>query len=225
MRRFPTMLAAVLTACAAPPPAPPPPAAPAAPGTAAPYEAWEITSSALEIRVYRDGPMARLGHNHLVTSSGIGGRIELREPRARSGFTLALPLASLAVDDPGARAAAGPEFAAAVPEADRAGTARNLFGPQVLDAALQPVLRLHAEALEGGPRDYRARVRIALRGEERVVEFPVTVELEGATLRVHAQAVLRHADFGLVPFRIAAGALSVRDEIAIDCRLEARRAS
>jgi hypothetical protein len=225
MRKFLTMLAGLLAACAAPPPAPPPPAAPAAQEAAAPHEAWEITSSALEIRVYRDGPMARLGHNHLITSSGLGGRIELREPRVRSGFALVLPLESLVVDDPDARAAAGPEFAATVPEADRAGTAQNLLGSRVLDASLQPVLRLSADTLEGGPREYRARVRIALRGEERVVEFPVTVELEGATLRVHAQAVLRHADFGLVPFRIAAGALSVRDDIAIDCRLEARRAS
>jgi hypothetical protein len=37
--------------------------------------------------------------------------------------------------------------------------------------------------------------------------------------------VLRHADLGLVPFTVAMGVLSVRDDIVIDCRLEARRAS
>jgi hypothetical protein len=193
---------------------------------AAAYESWEVTSSRLEVRVYRDGPMARLGHNHVITSTALTGRLELREPRTASGFTLVLPLDSLVVDDAGARAAAGPEFAAPVPDADRAGTRKNLLGPKVLDAALQPVLRFQAEALEGGPQQYVARVRVALRGEERVVPVPVTVvHLDGDRVQVHAHAVLRHADLGLVPFTVAMGALSVRDGIEIDCRLEARRAT
>ncbi|HEU0225191.1 MAG TPA: YceI family protein [Steroidobacteraceae bacterium] len=224
MRKFLFAFAALASACAAPPPAPPP-AAPAAPVAAAPYERWEVTSSWLEIRVFRDGPLARLGHDHVITSTALAGRLELREPRARSGFTLTLPLDSLVVDDPASRAAAGPAFAAPVPDADRAGTLQNLLGPRVLDAALQPVLRLSADALEGGPEHYVARLRVSLRGEERVVPVQVSVSLDGDLARVHAHAVLRHADLGLVPFTVAMGALSVRDDIAIDCRLEARRAA
>lgn len=225
MRKFLFALAALASGCAAPPPAPPPPAAPAAPAAAAAYERWEVTASRLEIRVYRDGPMARLGHNHVITSAALAGRLELREPRGRSGLTLTLPLDSLVVDDAGARAAAGADFATPVPDADRAGTKKNLLGPKVLDAALQPVLRLSADALEGGPEHYVANVRVALRGEERVVAVPVTVRFDGDRVSVHAHAVLRHADLGLVPFTVAMGVLSVRDDIAIDCRLEARRAT
>jgi hypothetical protein len=225
MRKFLWALVTLAAGCAAPPPAPPPPAVPAAPVQAAAYESWEVTSSRLEVRVFRDGPMARLGHDHVITSTALTGRLELREPRAGSGFTLSLPLDSLAVDDPEARAAAGPEFAAPVPDADRAGTRKNLLGPRVLDAALQPVLRLTADGLEGGPERYVAQLRVSLRGEERVVPVPVTVLLDGDRVRVHAHAVLRHADLGLVPFTVAMGVLSVRDDIVIDCRLEARRAS
>lgn len=223
MRKFLWVLAALAAGCAAPPPAPP--AAPGGPAASAPFETWEVTSSRLEIRVYREGPMARLGHNHVIMSTAVAGRLELREPRTASGFTLSLPLDSLVVDDAAARAAAGPAFAAPVPDADRAGTAKNLLGPKVLDAALQPVLRLSADALEGGPERYVAKLRVSLRGEERVVQVPVTVLLDGDRVRVHAHAVLRHADLGLVPFTVAMGALSVRDGIEIDCRLEARRAS
>lgn len=175
--------------------------------------------------MFRDGPMARLGHNHVITSTALAGRLQLREPRAASGFTLALPLDSLVVDDAGARAQAGPDFEAPVPEADRAATARNLLGPKVLDAALQPVLRLSADAVEGGPEDYVARVRVSLRGEERVITVPLEVRFAGDRVSVHAHAVLHHADLGLVPLTVAMGVLSVRDDIAIDCRLEARRAT
>lgn len=224
MRKFLWALAIAAAGCAVPPREPPPPAAPAAPAEVAPFEAWEIVASRLEIRVFRDGPMARLGHNHVITSSALAGRLELREPRAASGFTLTLPLDSLVVDDPEARAQAGPDFAGPVPEADRAGTVRNLLGPKVLDAARQPVLRLTADALTGGPEDYVANVRVSLRGEERVVPLPVAVRFDGERVQVHARAVLGHAELGLVPFTIAMGALAVRDGIEVDCVLEARRA-
>lgn len=223
MRKFLWVLAALAAGCAAP--REPPPAPPAAAVAAAPFEAWDVAASSLEIRVFRDGPMARLGHNHVITSGALAGRLELREPRAASGFTLVLPLASLVVDDAGARARAGPEFAAPVAEADRAATAKNMLGPKVLDAALQPVLRLSAESLAGGPTDYVARVRVSLRGEQRVVSVPINVDFDGDRVTVRAHAVLRHADFGLAPFAVALGALSVRDDITIDCRLEARRAT
>lgn len=220
MRKFLLALAVLAAGCAAPPPAPPP-----APVRATAYEAWDVTSSYLEVRVFRDGPMARLGHNHVITSRAVTGRLEMREPRTQSGFSLALPLDSLVVDDAGARAQAGPDFAAPVPDADRAGTTRNLLGPRVLDAARQAVLRLSADALEGGPEEYVAQVRVSLRGEERVVAVPLTVRFDGDRALVHAHAVLRHADLGLVPLTVALGVLSVRDDITIDCRLEARRAT
>lgn len=226
MRKFLPSAALLLAGCAAPPPAPPP-AEPSPPRAAEslPHEAWEVVSSRLEVRVYRDGPMQQLGHNHVITSDALDGTIELRDPRPRTGFTLELPLASLVVDDPAARAAAGPDFATPVPAKDREGTMRNLLGPAVLDAAHQAVVHLTADGISGGSSEYTARVRVALRSEERVIDVPLTVAFEGDRLRVHANLRLRHADLGLVPFSVALGALRVRDDIEIDCRLEARRAT
>lgn len=226
MRKFLVPILLSLGACAAPPVSPPPPA-PAAPAPATgPSEAWNVVESHLEVRVYRDGPMAQLGHNHLITSSALIGRIDLREPRTESGFRLELPLESLVVDDTTARAAAGGDFAASVPAKDRDGTRRNLLGGEVLDAARQPVVVMSADAIAGGPVNYTARVRVALRGEERLIDVPLTLEeADGGRLLVHASLRLHHADLGLAPFTAAMGALRVRDDFEIDCRLEARRAT
>lgn len=225
MRKFLLSLVAVAAGCAAPSQQPPPAAPAPQAKTAAdmPFEAWEIVESNLEVRVYRDGPMQQLGHNHLISSAALTGVVELREPRAASGFRLELPLDSLVVDDPGARAAAGVDFAAPVPAKDRDGTKRNMLGTAVLDAQSQAVLKLSADSLQGGPANYDARVRIGLRGEERLVAVPVVVEFAGDRMRIHASLRLRHADLGLKPFTVGLGALSVRDDIGIDCRLEARR--
>ena len=224
MRKFLIALLALLSGCALPPKVLPP-AAPSVPVAApsGPYERYEIAASRVEIRVYRDGPMATLGHNHLISSDALIGTIELRNPARDSRFTLELPLASLVVDDPAARATSGAEFAKEVPQADREGTRNNMLGSSVLDAARQPVLRLTAESLDGGPTEFQARVRVGLRGEERIISVPLSVQVQNGQIRVHANFRLHHADLGLTPFTVALGALRVRDEIEIDCRLDAQR--
>lgn len=224
MRKFLIALLALLSGCALPPKALPP-AAPSVPVAApsGPYERYEIVSSHLEIRVYRDGPMAQLGHNHLISSDALGGTIDLRNPANDSRFTLELPLTSLVVDDPATRATSGAEFAKEVPQADREGTRHNMLGSSVLDAARQPVLRLTAESLDGGPTEFQARVRVGMRGEERIINVPLTVQIKDGQISVHASFKLHHADLGLTPFTAALGALRVRDDIEIDCRLDAQR--
>ena len=230
MRKFLWPVALLLAACVGPPRAPPPSAPPEAPPAAAPPVAaalpsqhWSVTASHLEVRVYRDGPMQKLGHNHLITSEALEGSIELREPLTKTGFELRLPLESLVVDDPQARSMAGAEFANPVPQKDRDGTRRNLLGEHVLDAARQDAIRLAAEELSGGPGALQARVRVSLRGEEHVVTAPFSLNIEGDRLESHANFRLTHADIGLVPFTVALGMLMVRDDIEIDLRLEARR--
>ncbi len=228
MRKFLAPILLILSACAAPPQQPPPsepPETKPAPASAAgPSEAWEVASSRLEVRVYRDGPMAKFAHNHLVTSTAVTGRIDLREPRTATTFRLELPLESLVVDDEQARAAAGPDFAAPVPAKDREGTRHNMLGEKLLNAARQPVLVMTADGITGGPENYTVNLRVSLGGEERVISVPVTMAAEGANLRLHANLKLRHADLGLEPFTTGLGAIRVRDDFEIDCRLEARRA-
>jgi hypothetical protein len=227
MRKFLWPILLLLASCAMPPrqapttPVPEPPPAAAA----QPSETWNVVSSHLEVRVYRDGPMQKLGHNHFITSDALEGTVALREPLTKSGFDLRLPLESLVVDDPDARSGAGADFANPVPEKDREATRHNMLGDSVLGSAKQAVLRLTAEELSGESGSYQARVHIALRGEEHVVTMPFTLTIEGGKLKAHANFKLTHADLGLVPFAVALGALRVRDDFEIDLRLEARPAS
>jgi len=230
MRKFLCPLLLLAAGCAGPlreeaPPAPaaPPPAKSEATKPATPFESWKVVASHLEVRVYRDGPMQKLGHNHLITSDELQGEIRLREPLADSRFELTLPLESLVVDDPAARAAAGGEFAAPVPQKDREATRRNMLGEKLLDAARQGELRLVAESISGTPGNYEARVRVLLGGTEHVVAAPFAVEMEGDSLTARASFHLKHADLGLEPFTVGLGALKVRDEFEVSLALDAGR--
>jgi hypothetical protein len=228
MRRFLYPVLLILAGCAAPPRGEAPPAAPSEPvkaEKAAPAESWKVVASRLEVRVYRDGAMQKLGHNHLITSEALEGEIMLREPLTETGFDIRLPLESLVVDDANARAAAGGEFAAPVPPKDKDATRRNMLGDKLLDSARQNAIRLTADEISGDPGSYEARVRVSLKGEEYVVTAPFTMTIEGDALNAHAGFRLTHAELGLVPFTVALGALKVRDDFEVDLRIEARRGS
>jgi len=217
------LLPLAIAACAAPPrgQAPAQPTELEAPATGA--EVWQVTGSSLEIRVYRDGPMQKLGHDHLITSDHIAGEVELREPLATSRFALRLPLDSLMVDDAAARSRAGGAFDAPVPEKDREATRRNMLGERLLDAARQEEILLTADSITGGPRSYVAQVRVSLAGQEHVLAVPFELTIEGERLIARVDLRLTHADLGLVPFSVALGALRVRDDFAVGITVEARR--
>ena len=227
-----TLLPAMaLAACVAPPrgeapPAAEPPVAAAKPAEPAPAgQAWTVVASHLAVRVYRDGPMQKRGHDHLITSEGIVGGISLGTPLTETRFDLRMPLESLVVDDESARAAAGGVFAAPVPQKDRDATRHNLLGAKLLDGASQDTMRLTAVSLTGDSGHYEARVRVSLAGRENEVAAPFTVTVEGDHLEAHAAFRLTHADLGLEPFTVALGALRVRDDFDVDLTLEARRGS
>ncbi len=226
MRKFLWPVLVILAGCALPPreEAPPAAAVPAAPA-AAPGEAWKVVSSTLEVRVYRDGPMQKLGHNHLITTDQLAGEIVVREPLTATSFELSVPLESLVVDDVGARAAEGADFAAPVPAKDAEGTRHNMLGEKLLNAASFGVMKLASESISGEPGSYQAQVRVSLAGGEHVVAAPFTVTIEGDQMKAHSEFHLKHSDVGLVPITVALGAVKVRDDLEVSVTLEARRGS
>ncbi|MBS0376772.1 MAG: YceI family protein [Proteobacteria bacterium] len=218
-------LALVAAACTpAPRPAPPPAAvtaaAPAA--VAGRHYRLDVEHSTLTILAYRAGPLARLGHNHVLIARTLEGEVTLPADPAAARFRLAFPVATLAIDEPAARAAEGEAFASVPSAADIEGTRRNLLGPAVLDATTFPRL-----AIEGhGARADGALAAVAVvtvRGHESTLSVPVALTTEAGSGALLAEGAfeLRQSDLGLEPFSIGLGALQVRDALAIRFRLRA----
>jgi polyisoprenoid-binding protein YceI len=215
-----------LGACSSPPRPADGRAAPL-PGTAAPaaLARYEVTDSEFTVRVFRDGPLARLGHNHVIASTALTGRIELREPVTASVLSLSLPLDSLTVDEPARRREAGGEFPGEVAEPDREGTRRNMLGPAQLDAGRFPALHIESAGIEQAGDGLRITARVSLAGATHEIVVPATVTMDGTTLTARGEFVLSHADLGLTPFSVAFGALRVRDDLHLAYHVRARRAA
>lgn len=186
--------------------------------------AWHVDPSRSEIRVlvYRGGPLARFGHNHVLTGAP-EGIIHVGDTSERSGFRLQMNVTEMSVDAPAARMNEGEAFTADVSDEARRGTRRNMLGPEVLDAENFPLIELQSIALHGPRWNPDVRARLILRGVARDIEFPAAVFLTDDRLNVIASFRIRTSDFGIAPFSVLGGGLQVQDEFRIRVNLIAAR--
>ncbi len=192
------------------------PAPPPVPGTAAPEVhalqgpllAVDDARSLVTLRVTRAGPLARLGHDHVLACRHLAGAVSVAAGEAR----LTVPLAAVSVDEPDLRRAAGLD-----PDVDEeavAGTRRNLQR-KVFDTARYPEARVRI--LREGPE--ALLVILTVHGHEHREHVQARLEpLPGGGLRARGAFTLRQSDFGMIPFAVLGGALQVAD--AVDVRFD-----
>lgn len=180
--------------------------------------------SLLRILVYRAGTLASAGHNHLVASRHVEGKVYLHQDAARSGFELVMPVTSLDVDPADLRKEEGPDFAAEVPDSARQGTRKNMLSPALLDAERFPDVRLSTAAVEGTSlASLDVTTLVEVKDQQREVHVPVAVQVEGARLTARGEFKVKQTDLGLKPFSALMGALQVQDELTIRFELTATR--
>jgi hypothetical protein len=179
-------------------------------------------ASEIRLLVYRAGPLARFGHNHVITGRA-RGEIRAGFGATASGFRLEVPVESFVADPPAARAEEGDEFATEVSEQARRDTRENMLGKDVLDAASHPLIRIDSLTLVGPRWNPTVLARVALRGATRDLRFPAAVIEQDDLITVVANFRVRQSDFGVTPFNTLGGGLQVRDMIEIRIRLVARR--
>lgn len=179
--------------------------------------------SVVSILVRRAGVLASLGHNHVVVSARETGVAWIGRELADSGFELRLPVTSFVVDDPAARAAAGPDFAGVVPENARQGTYTNMLRDEVLDAGHHPEIVVRATRVSGTWVKPQVMARVTLRGATREVAVPLELRRDPAVVAASGVLRIRQTDFGITPFSVGGGAIQVADELEIRFAIVASR--
>lgn len=204
-------------------PAPGATTAPGAPAGAARYRI-DAEHSEVLILVYRDGRMANLGHNHVVAVRELSGDITVASDPTQSRWHLDFPVAALSVDEPGLRAAQGPDFQTRLDDVAIAGTRDHMLGAQLLDAARFPTVHLQSEQIRSDADGLHMSVRIVVRDHTVEVELPLALQRSPQELAASGEFDLTHAELGLTPYSVALGALRVADRMHVRYRLRAQRA-
>ena len=225
-------LSLLLAACPRPvrpptptePPVPTQPQAPTAPDTRG-ATVYDVSpqSSQLAIYVFRGGKFSKLGHNHVMTSQNLAGRVWVHPDFARSGFELSFPVAQLVIDDAEARRAAGSDFPPDIPQSDKDGTRKNMLKPEVLDGEHYPEVKLRSAKVGGTLEAPQVTAHITIKETSRDVEVPVKIEAAGAKLTASGEFDVLQTEFGIKPFSVALGALEVQDRLHIKFKIVAEK--
>jgi hypothetical protein len=192
--------------------------------------------SRIELRLDRAGPLARLGHRHVIITNAVHGtaNFDLADP-ANAHFTAAFRVDTLQIDPPAERAAAGEGFNTVLDAAAIAGTREHMLSPVLLDAARFPEIQLRLQqlnAVEPTAGLFRAVVVFAVKDTEFALPLDVTLQAltagegdEDSSRRGYVASgtwTVTHAQLGLTPYSAAGGLIKVADPIEVRFRLVAK---
>ncbi|MGA8706126.1 MAG: YceI family protein [Steroidobacteraceae bacterium] len=216
-----------LAACRTPPPPPPPQPPPAPPAPEVVPEridhyVVDADASQVLVLVYRDGPMAKLGHNHVIAVHQLTGEVLIPKDIANGSFTLSFPVAGMSVDDRALRADLGDDFKGPVDANSIAGTREHMLGEKLLNALQFPMIKLESGPLRSEGDHWIVTLNISVHGHVSAVEVPVMLTMTPAALTASGQFDLTHAQLGLTPYSVGHGALRVAETMHVRFRLVAR---
>lgn len=179
--------------------------------------------SEIRIKVYRGGSLAALGHNHIISSSHITGKV-FRHPDIRqSGFYLHLPVSHFVVDRTDYRQEAGNEFNSIPSEKDIIATFSNMLGERVLDAAHFPEIGIASIAIRPEQTLFRLTLRLTVRGFNHDVTTTANIKYDNQQLVAEGAFQLKQTDLNLTPFSILFGAITIQDSLNISYHIVASR--
>lgn len=179
--------------------------------------------SVVTLRVYRAGRLAKLGHNHVITSANETGYAWTSGEPVTSGFEVRIAVAELVVDDPAARAAAGPDFPGELSGAARDGTRTNMLRAEVLDGERYPEIVVRAGSLSGTWGQPTVAASVTLKGQTRSIAVPLEISRAENSIAARGVFSVLQSDFGITPFSIGGGAIAVADAVDISFEIRAVR--
>ena len=186
---------------------------------------FTIVSAQSQIRLltFREGAMARLGHNHVITTAALTGTAWLTDDLGDALVRIVVPASGLVVDDPAARALEGEGFAEPVPEDDVAATRENMLGERLLNAEVYPFVRATCGDFAASSETIDCEIEIA--GSPAMLTLPVEIELEDRVVTARGEVTITHEQLGLTPYSAAGGAIRVADGITLRFEVVAQRLS
>lgn len=176
--------------------------------------------SAVRIYAFRGGRAARVGHNHVLSAPQFVGFVHVPTTGVGSArFDLEFRLDQLEVDNPDYREALGIAFSSVVPKDAAARTREHMLSEDYLQADRFPFVRVHSLQIGGEAPELAAKVQVLMHGQERKMWIPLTVDGLPDRISVTGSFVLRQTDFGIRPYSVLNGLLTVQDEIVIEFKL------
>lgn len=179
--------------------------------------------SELLVRTFKAGVASALAHDHVARATRFTGTVEY-DPRSPTTATVEVTVeaASVIVDEPALRQRHGLDKE--VSEKSRAKIQQTMESPEQLDVERFPEIAFRSTRVTAGT-DGGLEVTgdFTLHGVTRRVTIPITVALDGETLRAEGSFRFLQSDYGIEPFSGGLGTVRNQDEVELTVRLEAQQ--
>lgn len=174
----------------------------------------------IDVVVRRDGPLARFGHDHVISLLDPEGYLLLAETEDGSRADLRSAVERLQIDAADARQRhgldAGPDAAAIE------GTRDNLMH-YVLEPVQWPWVTVALQDFSRQGEHWSADVVIEINGQRHGSRQPFTLQRDKDDVAIEGFVVLRQTELGLQPFAALGGGLRVADPMEVHFQLYASR--
>jgi hypothetical protein len=224
------LLSILLAACVAMEQAPPPPrvAVPVdfpesvylqAAATTTPVYRIDPSKSLIQVLVYREGALAKMGHDHVVASREVRGYALLPAGLAQAGADFYFPVAALSMDEPELRRSAG--FTSEISAEDIENTRLRML--RLLEAGQHPFAQIRAARATGTPPDLVLGAELTLHGVTRALNLPAKLSVDDGRFSIEGETDILQTDYNITPFSVLGGALAVKDSLRVIFRIEGVR--
>ena len=180
------------------------------------------SQSLIQIRVYKEGPLAALGDNHIISTRKITDNIQIsHQDIQQSNIELALQVKDLVVNDPELRAKAEDGFNSKVSGVNRRFTRKQMLGPKVLDADQYPTISIVILNIPSNSGE-QGEIQLDLHGQKNTEIAEIHYALEDDVLTTSGQLLVSQKRYGIKPFSILFGGIRVKDQLKIDYQVTAK---
>ena len=170
------------------------------------------------ITVRRGGLMAKLGHDHIVSSRQLQGFILMDQDNQRCHADFYIPVHSMEVDNPQLRAQA--QMQTTPSDKDIVGTRINML--KSINAKQFPFVQLRSADCSEIFTNSSVAIEIQLHGVTRNQQIDFNWHRDKAgVLTAQSTFSLLQTDFNIAPFSIMNGLIKVEDKLEIDVQLTA----
>ena len=184
---------------------------------------WRVVpgASRVDLVVRREGPLARFGHDHVISANAIHGWLLAPTKSLRARGDLRISVEQLVIDPREARARH--DVVGNPSQDDIEGTGKNLHAG-VLQSNKWPYVIVALNELRGGDSGQTVLLSLTLNGRTQSQRVPVTIRQSGLLFTAVGELTITQSDHGIKPFSVLGGGLRVADEVRVFFNLVAQRA-
>ena len=173
-------------------------------------------SSNIDIIAGREGPMARFGHDHVISLYAAEGFLTISKPLSGSRGEVRFRVADLKVDEAGKRRQYRLD---SEPDSNDIESTRNNMLFRVLEANQWPYVFVSINHIDSGPNGWSADIEFRVKDRAFQARLPFSLAKAPGSVRVFGEMALKQSELGLEPFSVLGGGLRVADELRIHFNL------